>query len=166
MSSPAPRRLLPRKIVISKEEVSPVISTSPKKVIVISKEEVSSEKIINETPVETSPVIYTRTPTPEKCRPEYYKKLPLSYKEIKSKITNITFLPDNKKKIEPEYIQKMLEISTKRRFGEDTKYPNEKYCDVVKNHPSYIAWLLQRDYIVPETLRDYCFISVRERYFK
>ena len=108
-----------------------------------------------------------RTPTPEKCRLENYQKRPLSYKEIKNKITNITFLPDGKKKIAPEYLQKMLEMSTKRRFGAEAKYPNEKYCDVVKNKPSYIAWLLQNtDCIVPEQLRDYCFISVHERHFK
>ena len=31
------KRLLPRKIIITKEEVSPVVSTSPKNVVVISK---------------------------------------------------------------------------------------------------------------------------------
>lgn len=114
-----------------------------------------------------SPIIRERTPTPEKCRLEYYQKRPLSYEEIKNKITNITFLPDGKKRIDPEYLKKMLEMSTKRRFGPTAKYPNEKYCDVVKNKPSYIAWLLQNtDCIVPEQLRDYCFISVHERHFK
>jgi hypothetical protein len=120
-----------------------------------------------EKPIEIPPVIRERTPTPEKCRLEHYQKRPLSYKEIKNKITNITFLPDGKKIIDPKYLQEMLEMSTKRRFGKEAKYPNEKYCDVVKNKPSYIAWLLQnRDCIVPEQLRDYCFISVHERHFK
>lgn len=132
-------------------------------------QEISPSDIITETPVETpietpveNPVINTRTPTPEKCRPEYYQKRLLSYNEIKGKICQLYFREESKSK----YQQEMLEISTKRKFGKNAKYPEQKYCDIVKKDPKFIAGLLQADMIVPETLRDYCFLSVRERHFK
>lgn len=113
---------------------------------------------------ETSPVIRERTPTPEKCRYEYYQKTEelLSYNEIKGKICQLYFRPESK----AEYIKEMIEISTKRKFGEKTKYPNEKYCDVIKKDPKFIAGLLQKDFVKPEALRDYCFLTTNIRYFK
>jgi hypothetical protein len=113
---------------------------------------------------ETSPVIRERTPTPEKCRYEYYQKTEelLSYNEIKGKICQLYFRPESK----AEYIKEMMLISTKRKFGEKTKYPNEKYCDVIKKDPKFIAGLLQKDFVKPESLRDYCFLTTNKRYFK
>ena len=115
-------------------------------------------------PVETSPVIRERTPTPEKCRYEYYQKTEelLSYNEIKGKICQLYFRPESK----AEYIKEMMLISTKRKFGEKTKYPNEKYCDVIKKDPKFIAGLLQKDFVKPESLRDYCFLTTNKRHFK
>ena len=119
-----------------------------------------------EIPIETSPVIRERTPTPEKCRYEYYQKTDeqelLSYNEIKGKICQLYFREESK----AEYVKEMMLISTKRKFGEKTKYPGEKYCDVIKKDPKFIARLLQKDFVKPEALRDYCFLTTDKRYFK
>jgi len=128
----------------------------------IESPENTPSNIINEIPVETSPIISTRTPTPEKCRLDYYQKRPLSYSEIKGKICELYFREESK----ASYIQEMLEISTKRKFGKNAKYPDEKYCNVLKKDKKFIAGLLQADMIVPATLRDYCVLSIHERYFK
>ena len=109
-----------------------------------------------------SPSTSTRTPTPEKCRLEYYQERLLSYNEIKGKICELYFREESKS----AYQQEMLEISTKRKFGKNTKYPDEKYCDVVKKDPKFIAGLLQKGFVKPESLRDYCFLSIPQRFFK
>jgi hypothetical protein len=113
-------------------------------------------------PIESPVIISNRTPTPEKCRIDHYQKRLLSYNEIKGKICKLYFREESKS----AYVQQMLEISTKRKFGKNAKYPNEKYCDVIKKDKRFIASLLQADMVIPETLRDYCVLSLNERYFK
>jgi hypothetical protein len=102
------------------------------------------------------------SPTPEKCRLDYYQKRPLSYSEIKGKVSALYYREESKS----VYQQEMLEISTKRKFGKNAKYPDEKYCDVIKKDKKFIAGLLQADFIKPESLRDYCVLSIHETYFK
>lgn len=139
------------------------MSSNHKRLLPRTNQKIEETKEEIENQAEQIPVeICKRTPTPEKCRLEYYQKPLLSYNDIRGKICQLYFREESKS----AYKQEMLEISTKRKFGSKAKYPNEKYCDVLSKDPKFIAGLLQADMVIPETLRDYCILTVNKRYFK
>ena len=106
---------------------------------------------------ETSPVIRERTPTPEKCRLEYYQKRELTNKEIKTQISELYKNPETRSDYKTEIIKAS---QTKFITG---KYAGEKYSEVLKKDGKYIHHMLKNEWVKNPALRDYLILSLPPR---
>lgn len=98
-----------------------------------------------------------RTPTPEKCRLEYYQKRELTNREIKAQISELYKNPETRSDYKMETIKAS---QTKFTTG---KYAGEKYSEVLKKDAKCIHHMLKNEWVKNPALRDYLILSLPAR---